>query len=312
MNNIEYGAIFQKELDEQMVPALATGWMDGNADMTKYSGGREIKIPKITMDGMGNYDRQNGYVEGSVTLEWQTMEMTMDRGRSFTLDAMDVDETNFAMSAGNVMGEFQRAKVVPEIDAYRLSTAAKLAGTRARTLTPTAANILKELKADVAAVQDEVGEDEELVIHMSTLIAQFLDVNADVARQLSVGEFKKGEMTLKVKMLDNIPILRTPSSRMKTGFVFYDGQTESDGAAQDPTPDQRPGGFAPAADAVGINWLIIARRAPIGVTKTDKVRVFDPSTYQKANAWHIDYRKYHDLWIPDNKKNGLFANKASS
>ena len=53
--------------------------------------------------------------------------MTQDRGRSFNLDAMDVNESNFIATAGNVMGEFQRTKVVPEIDAYRIS---KLASAR--------------------------------------------------------------------------------------------------------------------------------------------------------------------------------------
>lgn len=55
--------------------------------------------------------------------------MTQDRGRTFQLDAVDVDETNFALVAGNVMGEFQRTKVIPEIDAYRYSKIAELAKT---------------------------------------------------------------------------------------------------------------------------------------------------------------------------------------
>ena len=43
------------------------------------------------------------------------------------------------------------------------------------------------------------------------------------------------------------------------------------------------------------------QRAPIAVSKTDKVRVFTPDVNQKADAWKIDYRKYHDLWIPKNR-----------
>lgn len=44
-----------------------------------------------------------------------------DRGRKFLLDKMDVDETNFVASASAVMSEFQRTKVIPEVDAYRYS-----------------------------------------------------------------------------------------------------------------------------------------------------------------------------------------------
>ena len=46
----------------------------------------------------------------------------------------------------------------------------------------------------------------------------------------------------------------------------------------------------------------------IGVSKTDVTRIFDPLTNQKANAWKIDYRKYHDLWIPDNAVEGIWVN----
>lgn len=44
--------------------------------------------------------------------------MTQDGGRTFSLDAMDVNESNFIASAGNVMSEFQRVNIIPEIDSY--------------------------------------------------------------------------------------------------------------------------------------------------------------------------------------------------
>lgn len=38
------------------------------------------------------------------------------------------------------------------------------------------------------------------------------------------------------------------------------------------------------------------------------MRIFDPLTNQKANAWAMDYRRYHDLWILDNKLDSVFVN----
>lgn len=70
------------------------------------------------MDGLADYDRQEGYTDGAVNLKYETKTMTQDRGRRFTLDAMDVNESNFVATASSVMGEFQRTHVVPEIDAY--------------------------------------------------------------------------------------------------------------------------------------------------------------------------------------------------
>lgn len=299
---IEHAAVFQQELDKAFCAEAATGWMDDNAEMAKYAGGADIKIPKMVLDGLANYSRASGYVEGSISLSYQTMTMSQDRGRGFTLDAMDVDESNFTLAAGVVMGEFQRTKVVPEVDAYRISRIATLAtGSRTRALAVTSANILKELKADIARVQDAVGDTEPLVVMMSMPIAALLDVNESVSRSLSVGEFAHGGVTTRVKMLDDAPILRVPSSRMKTAIVLNDGTSGG----------QTEGGFKDGEGAKAINWIVCAQRAPIGVCKQDTVRIFDPETYQKANAWHIDYRKYHDVWVPEGKLDGIFVNTAT-
>ena len=51
-----------------------------------------------------------------------------------------------------------------------------------------------------------------------------------------------------------------------------------------------------------VNWLICPKSAPIAVSKTDNVKIIAPEVNQFADAWDVDYRKYHDLFIPDNKK----------
>ena len=38
------------------------------------------------------------------------------------------------------------------------------------------------------------------------------------------------------------------------------------------------------------------------------MRIFDPQTYQKANAWRIDYRKFHDLFMLNNKWDTVWVN----
>lgn len=120
INTLATATLFQKTLDKAAVREAVTGWMDGNAGQVKYSGGAEIKIPKMSVQGLADYDRDNGYQQGGVTLEYETRKMTQDRGRMFQLDPMDVDENNFVTTAAAVMGEFQRTFVVPEIDAYLL------------------------------------------------------------------------------------------------------------------------------------------------------------------------------------------------
>ena len=301
-NLIETASIFQTELDKAAVEQATSGWMELNDKLVKYNGGAEVKIPKLTLDGLADYDRDNGFVEGSINLSYQTKELTMDRGRKFTFDEHDVDESNFVVTASAVMGEFQRTKVIPEIDAYRYSAIAAGAITKSRAsggYAPSESDILKKLYYDIAAVQNEVGDDTPLVITMATNVAAILDMSTQLGKSLSVVDFTQGGVSLKVKALNGQhPIIRVGSGRMKTAYVFNDGTTN----------EQTGGGFKPATGAKDINWIICPRTAPIAVSKTDAMRIFDPNTYQSKRAWAMDYRKFHDLWIPDNKWNAIFVN----
>lgn len=306
-NSIAYATIFQTELDKAFEQSAMTGWMDGNAGLVKYNGGAEVKIPKMALDGLGNYDRNEGYPDGAVTLTYETMTMTQDRGRRFYLDAMDVNESNFVATAGAVMGEFQRLKVVPEVDAYRMAALCAAAGDNKSTYTLAASSILSKLQDDISAVQDRVGADVPLYIHITSTAKAMLEKSAEISRRLDVSDFVRGELHTKVKSLDGHMLIPMPTGRMYSKITMNDGRTAGEGDA-----NQLPGGFAKAADGVGINWIVVAANAPIGVCKTDTVRVFDPQTTQKANAWQIDYRKYHDLWVMDNRKAGIQVNLAGA
>ena len=70
-------------------------------------------------------------------------------------------------------------------------------------------------------------------------------------------------------------------------------------------------GFTPAEDAVQVNWIICPKDAPVAVSKTDNIKIITPEQNQFADAWDIDYRKYHDLFIPDSKKSAIAVCKAS-
>lgn len=302
LNTIQTAAIIQSELDKAAVEQATSGWMEVNEKLVKYNGGSEVKIPSIDMDGLADYDRKNGFTEGSVDFKYQTKTMTQDRGRSFSFDENDVDETNFALTAATVMGEFQRTKVVPEIDAYRYSAIAASCITKGRAsggYTPEEKTILQKLYYDIATVQDVVGETIPLVITIDRMTAAILSMSEKLSKKLDITDFKQGDVTLKVRSLDGIyPLIPVGSERMKTEYLFKDGKTTG----------QEVGGFAPTKDSRSINWIITPRTAPIAVSKTDKMRIFDPETNQKARAWAMDYRKFHDLWITDQKIALCFVN----
>lgn len=299
-NVLEYAKIFMQQLDKQVVALATSGWMEANAGLVKYNGGNECKIPMIDMDALGDYDRTNGFVDGAVSLTYQTKTLTQDRGRTFQLDRMDVDETNFVATAANVMGEFQRTHVIPEIDSYRYSKIASEAIEKDAAVhgyEPAEADILKKLKEDIYAIYDVAGEI-PLVITINMQVAAILENSTELSKHLSVIDFTQGEVKTAVKGIDNHPIIKVPSMRMKTKYIFKDGTTAG----------QETGGFEADVAAKNINWIICPRTAPIAISKTDKIRIFEPDQNQKADAWKIDYRKYHDLWIKDNQFKAIRVN----
>lgn len=290
INTLEAAKVFTTALDKQMIVGSTSGWMEDNAGQVVYSGGSEVKIPKMSVNGLANYNRDSGYNQGAVTLAFETKTLTMDRGRQFLLDAMSVDETNFIASASAVMSEFQSTQVIPEIDAYRYSKIYELAKTdHGREYTPAAGTILSTLNSDIAMVQDAAGA-ADLVIVMPYTVAALLDNSEKISRYIDTGNFKQGNVDMTVRTFNGIPVIRVPSVRMKTAYTFNDGTTSS----------QEAGGFAPAAAAKQINWIICPRNVPIAVSKTDNFKIFEPSVNQKADAWLVQYRKFHDLWIKDN------------
>ena len=291
INTLEYAKIFQSQLDRQIVEGATSGWMEDNAGQVKYSGGNEVKIPTISTQGLGDYDRDNGFVRGAVTLSYETYKMTQDRGRTFSLDAMDVDESNFIANAGNVMGVFQFEHVIPEIDSYRYSKIFAIAKTGGRVTegyTAAKATIVEKLKADIQAIRNTVSLNADLVIIMSPITAGILSDALENSRRIDIGNFKQGEIDLTIKKFDGLSIIEVPSARLKTLYKKQDGKTVG----------QEAGGLVADTTAKDINWIITPKNAPIAVSKTDLTRIFNPMENQQANAWKIDYRKYHDIWIP--------------
>lgn len=300
-SNIEYAKVFQTELDKSMLADLTSSWMEIEDKFIQYDGGDEIKIPVLDMDGLGDYDAEGeGFVDGDISLKYQTVKMMMDRGRRFTFDERVVANTGFAVTAPAVMGEFQRTKVAPEVDAYRyskLASVAKAANNVTDGFTATEANILKQLYLDIADVQDIVGSDVPLMISMSTKVASLFDLSDRLTKSLSVIDFQQGNVTIKVSAINGMhPIRRIPSARMKTQYLFNDGKTSG----------QEKGGFVPAADAQDINWIICPIKGAVRAKAvTDTMRIFDPNTYQKKRAWACDYRKYHDCWVSEANKDTI-------
>lgn len=297
-NSIAYATLFQNTLDTVIAADLLTGWMDANASQVIYNGGATVKIPKLSVQGLGTYNRSTGYVNGDVTLTYGTYEMTQDRGRKFSIDAMDVNEANFVPTAATIMGEFQRTQVVPEIDAYRIATVATKAISASNVeyaYTPASATILTKIKDGIKAIREN-GYQGQIVIHANPDVVEQLELA--LGTQLHADTFSRGGVDTRVPYVDGCPVIQTPSNRMYSALTIYDGTTSG----------QTAGGYAKASTGKDVNFICAAQIAPIAVTKQDFMKIFAPDENQSANAWLMAYRRYHDCWVMDNKAGLLWAN----
>jgi hypothetical protein len=125
-NSIDYAAIFNRVLDEKFYIMPRTAWMENTNPGIEWTGGKEIKIPYISMNGLGT---MNGYKapDGDLTLGYETKHLQWYRGRNFAIGRYDVDETNLTLTVGNALKVFLAEHVVPEIDRLRIAKLAQAA-----------------------------------------------------------------------------------------------------------------------------------------------------------------------------------------
>lgn len=301
-NNINYAAVFNRILDEKFYIMPRTMWMENTNPGIVWDGGREVKIPYMSMDGLGT---MNGYKapDGDVTLGWETKKLQWYRGRNFALGRYEVDETNMAASVGNHLRVFLGEHVVPEVDCLRIAALAQGAIgygkiTAQATNGITTANILGLLLADIASVQDKIGETEQLYIQISTGLKSLLEQSTQLTRYLNVKDFQVRSATLRLEAINDQYLIGTPSKYMHSVFGLNDGVTSG----------QTVGGVTFTNLGANVNWIIAARPAVDAIARPQITKVIDPDMNQDGEYWKIMFSIYHGNWIMEQKGDGLLVN----
>ena len=300
-NSINYAAIFNRILDEKFYILPRTMWMEDTNPGIVWQGGKEVKIPQLSTDGLGT---MSGYraPQGDLTLGWETKVLQWYRGRNFSIGRYDVDETNFALNVGNALRVFLNEKVIPEIDALRIGQVAQAAISYGRikaqaAASITTANILGLLLADIADVQDKIGETEQLYIQISTGLKSLLEQSTQITRYLNVKDFAVRSATLKLEALNDQYLIGTPSAYMHSVYQLNDGVTGG----------QTVGGVTFTNLGPNVNWIIAARPAVDAIARPQINKVIDPDLNQDGEYWKVMFSVYHGLWTMDSKKDGLLV-----
>ena len=295
INDLKFRTSMSEELDKAIVQGATVGFFEDNILRAKFVGARSVIIPEMDMSGLGDYDRDNGFVQGAIAITNETYMLSKDRARTFQIDREDEDETGIANLAGQVLGEFVRTKVVPEVDAYCLS---KVGGHAADNGQTVEGNLATEAYAIFAKalgeIRDEIGYDEELVCFVDGEFLRALQASPEVDRQISLTEMKKGEVCTQVRTLDDVKLLPVPASRMKTAYDYHSG---ADGVDD--------GGFTPLESAHSMGFILMPKRCCSLVKKSETLRTFSPEQNIKADAWKFDYRLYYDVFLKNSMKSAI-------
>lgn len=272
-------------LDEVYKQSSLTSILDGDNTLVRAGANtNEIIIPKLSMQGLADYSRNSGYVEGDVTLTNETVKFNYDRGRSFTVDNMDNEETA-GVAFGKLSSEFIRTMVVPEVDAFRFATYASVSGISKVSAGATLANGNDVLTALVAAQskmdEDEVPYDNRILFITPTLYNAVMAVDTTKSKEV---------------MASFSQVVRVPQSRFYTAIDLKDGTTAGEEA----------GGYAKNASGKDINFMIIHKPCLLQYPKHVVNKIITPKENQKSDGWRFFYRSYGLADVYKNKVAGIY------
>ena len=285
-NNIQLAKTYTNLLDEVYNQNALTAVLESDASLARAgANANEIVIPKISMDGLADYSRNSGYVNGDVNLTWETVKFNYERGRAFTVDDMDNEETQ-NLAFGRLAGEFIRTKVIPELDAFRFATYAATtgAGTATGTLA-TGEDVIAALRVATSAMDEaEVPMENRYLFITPTLYGLIQDMDSIKSREV-LSRFAS--------------VTQVPQTRFYSAIELLDGKTSG----------EEKGGYKKAEGATELNFEIIHKPATLQFTKHAVPKIIPPMQNQDADAWKYGYRNYGLCDTYENKAAGIYVHK---
>ena len=288
-NSIALSKIYTNLLDEVYKNSALTAVLESHASLARAgANANEIVIPKLSMSGLADYKRNSGYVNGDVTLNWETVQFNYERGRMFQVDDMDNEETQ-NIAFGRLAGEFIRTKVVPELDAFRFAKYAAVTGAGAATGTlATGAEVIAALRTATSNMDEaEVPMEDRHLFITPTLLGLVEDLDTNKSKEV-LSRFAT--------------ITKVPQTRFYSAIKLNDGTSSGEEA----------GGYVKASGAVDLNFEIIHKPATLQFTKHAVPKIISPEQNQDADAWKYGYRNYGLCDTYENKAAGIYVHKKAS
>jgi hypothetical protein len=284
-NSIALAKNYTDLLDEVYQSASVTSDITSDPAIVRAgANANEILYPHISTDGLGDYSRNSGYTDASVSVEWKTATFNYDRGAKISVDTMD-DEESFNIAFGMGGATLQREKVAPEADAFFFATLAGTEGISKVASGVTYAGGAEFLAGLLAAKnvmdEDQVPEEDRHLFATPTLINGVMALDTTKSREI---------------LASFASVRKVPQSRFYTAIDLLDGSSTGEEA----------GHYAKADDAADINFMIVHKPAVIKFDKHVASDVIPPGMNPNSDAYISKYRKYGIVDVYENKVAGIY------
>lgn len=279
MNNIELSTKYLPLLDEVYKGAVKTSVLDGDKNTVQKGLNGEIKVAKLDMDGLGDFDRNTGYTEGSSKLVWETIKYDKERSQKLKIDRLD-NEESLGIMVGKLSSEFLRTKVAPETDAARISKIASVAGiSKVEETITTGDEMYKALRNGTNKMdEDEVSTENRILFITPTGKALVDDLETYKSKSV-MSKFSQ--------------VIEVPQTRMYTAITLNTGDENY--------------GYKKATGASDINFMIVERSAVVTAME-QYIKYFSPDEDQNGDSHIFPYRNYNLYGhVYENKLAGVYV-----
>ena len=289
-----------------------------------------VKIASILMDGLSNYystqgefaaaggsdefpsqeyaayagniasGARDGFAIGGATLEWEIFRLQFKRGRQFRIDYIE-DEESASVVIGNIVEEFNRVKVVPEVDATRFGIIADTASVSLGNLineAPTASDIISKFNAAFEWLAEHEVPEEEQLIFVNPAVMTAIRNSTELTKFLTQGDYRSpAGIDFTVEKYNGRPIIVVPTNRFFTNVLVTNN-------------GYRPNGSASKV----INYMVVSKKAVVPIRKLEYSKVYGPELSGLAgfHGYLMNYLIYHGVVIPKNKVVGCYVSYNNS
>jgi len=300
-----------------------TKFVDVNFNETGY-----VKIASMLMDGLSNYystqsdfaanvansgefpnyaayagnineGARDGFAIGGATLTWEIFRLQYKRGRQFRIDYIE-DEESAGVVIGNIVEEFSRVKVVPEVDATRFSIIADTASVSLGNLTTetiSANQIIGKFNGAFEWLAEHEVPEEEQVIFVNPAVMTLIRNTTELTKFLTQGDYRSAAgLDFTVEKYGGRPIIVVPTNRFFNNILVTDN------------------GYRPNSGSKVINYMVVSKKAVVPIRKLEYSKVYNPEQSGVAGfyGYIFNYLIYHGVVIPQNKVVGCYVSLAET